>query len=307
MPREDSGRSRQPLDVPDSRRVPRPRDLTFLGTSERGAVSLSNQMRESWHSPYDRRGLSSVSSAGQPLRREPVVVCEQPPGCGGGTTRTIAAVTATLPTRLPQAWQRHSEPGPAARAEAVVAPPGTNRPGCARSRQGTEFAESRFRASRVTFVRRQRPFRPSPRSRSSGCCSARAKRSSHRCRDKRCSVSSFGEAAGPVGRVSSGCASCAYLGVGGRGGRPVRSETSAMVRMRSGRTPRGSWRSSNPAALSSRWQSLQFSGECSGQASSWDHSCSPIWASGQASSRSAATKRRFTAIVPIKRTVRGAS
>ena len=30
----------------------------------------------------------------------------------------------------------------------------------------------------------------SPRSRSSGCCSARAKRSSHRCRDKRCSVSS---------------------------------------------------------------------------------------------------------------------
>ena len=88
-------------------------------------------------------------------------------------------------------WQRHSESGPAARAEAVVAPPGTNRPGCARSRQGTEFAESRFRASRVTFVRRQRPYRRSSRSRSSGCCSARAKRSSHRCRDKRCSVSSL--------------------------------------------------------------------------------------------------------------------
>ena len=90
----------------------------------------------------------------------------------------------------PLAWQRHSEPGPAARAKAVVAPPRTNRPGCARSRQGTEFAESRFRASRVTFLRRQRPYRRSPRSRSSGCCSARAKRSSHRCRDKRCSVSS---------------------------------------------------------------------------------------------------------------------
>ena len=45
--------------------------------------------------------------------------------------------------RLP-AWQRHSEPGPAARTEALVAPPGPNRPGCARSRQGTEFAESRF-------------------------------------------------------------------------------------------------------------------------------------------------------------------
>ena len=107
-----------------------------------------------------------------------------------------AAVRRPAARRL-SAWQRHSEPGPAARAEAVVAPPGTNRPGCARSRQGTEFAESRFRASRVTFVRRQRPFRRSPRSRSSGCCSARAKRSSHRCRDKRCSVSS-GPAASSV-------------------------------------------------------------------------------------------------------------
>ena len=38
-------------------------------------------------------------------------------------------------------------------------------------------------------MRRQRPYRRSPRARSSGCCSARAKRSSHRCRDKRCSVS----------------------------------------------------------------------------------------------------------------------
>ncbi len=96
-------------------------------------------------------------------------------------------------------WQRHSEPGPAARAEAVVAPPRTKRPGCARSRQGTEFAESRFRASRVTFVRRQRPHRRSPRSRSSGCCSARAKRSSHRCRDKRCSVSDQQRGGRPLG------------------------------------------------------------------------------------------------------------
>jgi len=103
--------------------------------------------------------------------------------------------------RISLAWQRHSEPGPAARAEAVVAPPGTNRPGCARSRQGTEFAESRFRASRVTFVRRQRPYRRSPRSRSSGCCSARAKRSSHRCRDKRCSVSSISSVSLSAARV----------------------------------------------------------------------------------------------------------
>ena len=87
---------------------------------------------------------------------------------------------SSIPRRVARCmrpWQRHSEPGPAARAEAVVAPPGTNRPGCARSRQGTEFAESRFRASRVTLVRRQRPYRRSPRSRSSGCCSAR--RSGH--------------------------------------------------------------------------------------------------------------------------------
>ena len=82
-----------------------------------------------------------------------------------------------------------------------MASPGTNRPGCARSRQGTEFPESRFRASRVTFVRRQRPYRRSPRSRSRGYCSARAKRSSHRCRDKRCSVSSIGEEMGGLGLV----------------------------------------------------------------------------------------------------------
>ena len=100
------------------------------------------------------------------------------------------AVTTTRSTRLLQPWQRHSEPGPAARAEAVVAPPWTNRPGCARSRQGTEFAVSRLRASRVTFVRRQRPYRRSPRSRSRGCCSARAKRSSRPCRHTRCSLSS---------------------------------------------------------------------------------------------------------------------
>jgi hypothetical protein len=111
------------------------------------------------------------------------------------------AVTTRRSTRPLQSWQRHSEPGPAARAEAVVASPGTNRPGCARSRQGTEFAESRFRASRVTFVRRQRPYRRSPRSRSSGCCSARAKRSSHRCRDKRCSVSSRPRASSSVALV----------------------------------------------------------------------------------------------------------
>ena len=115
--------------------------------------------------------------------------------CAERTVWRSPAVTATPLARLPQPWQRHSEPGPAARAEAVVAPPGTNRPGCARSRQGTEFAESRFRASRATFVRRHRPYRRSPRSRSRGCCSARAKRSSHRCRDTRCSVSSIPTAA----------------------------------------------------------------------------------------------------------------
>ena len=38
------------------------------------------------------------------------------------------------------------------------------------------------------------PHQRSARSRSPGCCSARAERSSHRCRDKRCSVSSTPEA-----------------------------------------------------------------------------------------------------------------
>jgi hypothetical protein len=96
---------------------------------------------------------------------------------------------------------------------------------------------------------------------------------------------------------SSGCASH----------RPVRSETSAMVRMRSGRRPRGSLRKSgNPAALSNRWQTLQFSGGCSDQAPSRDRLWSPIWASGEAS-RSAATARRFTANEAFGRPVRGAS
>jgi hypothetical protein len=94
---------------------------------------------------------------------------------------------------LSRSWQRHSEPGPVRESRSSRGAHGTNRPGCARSQQGTEFPESRFRASRVTFVRRQTPYRRSPRSRSRGWCSARAKRSSHRCRDKRCSVSSFAQ------------------------------------------------------------------------------------------------------------------
>ena len=53
--------------------------------------------------------------------------------------RTIASWRSSSRPLPLGAWQRHSEPGPAARAEAVVAPPRTNRPGCARSRQGTEL------------------------------------------------------------------------------------------------------------------------------------------------------------------------
>ena len=144
-------------------------------------------------------------------------------GCGEHTVRWSPAVTTTQSTRLSEPWQRHSEPGPAASAEPVVAPPGTKRPGCARSRQGTEFAESRFRASRVTFVRRQRPYRRSPRSRSSGCSSARAKRSSHRCRDKRCSVSSFREARGRVGTGASRCTDRTHRGGRAGGARRYRA------------------------------------------------------------------------------------
>ena len=90
------------------------------------------------------------------------------------TGQTIAPRVSSSQAPLAQAWQRHSEPGAAAGAEAVVAPPGPTRPGCARSRQGTEFAGSRFRSSTVTFVRRHRPYQRLPRSGSPGCCSARA-------------------------------------------------------------------------------------------------------------------------------------
>jgi hypothetical protein len=82
-----------------------------------------------------------------------------------------------------------------------VRPLGRARPRCARSRQGTEFAGSRFRSSTVKFVRRHGPSQRPPRSRSRGCCSARAERSSDRCRDKRCSVSSIGEEMGGLGLV----------------------------------------------------------------------------------------------------------
>ena len=133
------------------------------------------------------------ASCGAPTDRSPDTQVRLATPAGAAIATGDAVVRAGGSARL-HPWQRHSDPGPAARAEAVVAPPGTNRPGCARSRQGTEFAESRFRASRVTFMRRQRPYRRSLRSRSSGCCSARAKRSSHRCRDKRCSVSSIPQA-----------------------------------------------------------------------------------------------------------------
>ena len=113
------------------------------------------------------------SSVREARRREPAVACQQP-SVYGAHKSGIAGGTATNSARLSQPWQRHSEAGAAARAEAVVAPPGPTRPGCARSRQGTEFAGSRFRSSTVTFVRRHRPYQRLPRSGSPGCCSARA-------------------------------------------------------------------------------------------------------------------------------------
>jgi hypothetical protein len=54
-------------------------------------------------------------------------VCQQPPGCAERTIRRSPAVTATRSTRLSHPWQRHSEPGAAARSEAVVARPGPTR------------------------------------------------------------------------------------------------------------------------------------------------------------------------------------
>ena len=74
-------------------------------------------------------------------------------------------------------WQRYSEAGAAARAEAVVAPQGRARPGCARSRQGTEFAGSRFRSSTVKFVPRH--GRPNARRDLDHAAAARPRRSGH--------------------------------------------------------------------------------------------------------------------------------
>ena len=138
----------------------------ILGGSRRGPDTLADRRSGDHENACRKRAL--------PMQR-----CRRLPADTAPVRARIAANAIARPgwPRRSRSWQRHSEPGPAARVEAVVAPPGTNRPGCARSRQGTEFAESRFRASRVTFVRRQRPYRRSPRSRSSGC--ARLGRSGH--------------------------------------------------------------------------------------------------------------------------------
>jgi hypothetical protein len=94
--------------------------------------------------------------------------------------------------------RRHSEAGAAARAEAVVERPGRARLDVTDRSRTSRPLDRQSRASTVTFMRRQRPYRRSSRSRSRRCCSARAKRSSHRCRDKRCSnsVVQLGSAAG---------------------------------------------------------------------------------------------------------------
>ena len=121
--------------------------------------------------------------------------------------RAMQSSAWTAARRL-SAWQRHSEAGAAARAEAVVAPQGPARPDV-RGPTGHRVCWSRFRASTVTFMRRHGPYRRSPRSRSSGCRSARAERSSHRRRDKRCSVSpgpaaSWPSTAWPLRHASGG-------------------------------------------------------------------------------------------------------
>ncbi len=116
--------------------------------------------------------------------------------------------------------------------------------------------------------RDQRPYRRSPRSRSSGCCSARAKRSSHRCRDKRCSVPSKGAAGVSSNPVSTGSSF--------RGKPGLRSDRSRRPdRRRPGRSR--NWRFARPAtscqsrpaflvARASRpglgWLPLSDSGRC---------------------------------------------
>ena len=92
-------------------------------------------------------------------------------------SRTTASSGRRSEPQLLGAWQRYSEAGAAARAEAVVAPQGRARPGCARSRQGTEFAGSRFRSSTVKFVPRH--GRPNARRDLDHAAAARPRRSGH--------------------------------------------------------------------------------------------------------------------------------
>jgi hypothetical protein len=83
--------------------------------------------------PRDRNARRAMAGVVQPLAT-PLPRLQQrprgtaPPRCGSGTfSRLPSRRRSSAPSRLPP-WQRHSEAGAAARAEAVVAPPGPTRP-----------------------------------------------------------------------------------------------------------------------------------------------------------------------------------
>jgi hypothetical protein len=84
-------------------------------------------------------------------------------GCAERTIRRWMAITTTHATRLPQPWQRHSEVGAAARAEAVVARPDRARLDVSDRGTSSSSLDRQSRASTVTFVRRHGPHRRSPR------------------------------------------------------------------------------------------------------------------------------------------------
>ena len=148
-------------------------------------------------SPKPRRqAAASVQGSAAPRARGRLSAAA---GCGEHTVRWSPTVTTTQSTRRSEPWQgiaspeQPREPKQSWRAQAPQA-------GCGRSRQGPEFAESRFRASRITFLRRRRPCRRSPRL-GHGLSLRQAERSSHGPRHTRCSVSSNREEIRVLGRA----------------------------------------------------------------------------------------------------------
>ena len=137
----------------ESTRPPRPAAADYPGPDDGRLLAVEASVRRGWRESSKRSSPSVGADA--PFRGEGIARPEQP-------------------QEPKQSWRPQGPAGLDVRDH--------DRASRLRDRQS--------RARTVTFVRRHGPHRRSPRSRSPGCCSARAERSPHRCRDKRCSVSS---------------------------------------------------------------------------------------------------------------------